>query len=224
MNGGVSRRDLALAAGALATGLPQAASAAALADSPNGIVLGPGDHPVGANITIKTDILLLPGARIVVAPGRTLTVLGDFSAPVAPVFTGPGRIDLNTSRAPAAHPEWWGAVTGDAAADCLPALAACLAAHPVMHLRAADYFISDTWAIERAFCRIIGSGFRGTLAGRGTRIIVTSGRAGVSGIAKSARKSLRSFRAAGSANPESSGKLLNVLKFRISRARAVCPE
>ena len=71
MNGGVSRRDLALAAGALAAGLPQAASAAALADSPNGIVLDPGDHPVNANITIKTDILLLPGARIVVAPGRT---------------------------------------------------------------------------------------------------------------------------------------------------------
>jgi hypothetical protein len=87
-----------------------------------GITLPAGKHNVSANITVRADLLLMPGATIEIAAGRTLTLLGDFQAPVAHVFTGPGRVDLTGSRAPAAYPEWWGAARDDSSRDSLPAL------------------------------------------------------------------------------------------------------
>ena len=114
-----------------------------------------------------------------VAEGRTLTLLGGLVAPIAAIFTGRGTVDLNRSRITCAHPEWWGAAPGDGARDSLPALQACLRAHPVMRLLAADYFVTDTLVVDRPFCRISGSGFRGTGPGQGSRIVVTSGTADV---------------------------------------------
>ncbi|WP_371431975.1 hypothetical protein [Novosphingobium sp.] len=152
---------------------------APLADGAPGTVLQPGVHRVMANTTLHGDLMLLPGARIEIARGRTLAVLGQFAAPLSQVFIGEGRVNLNGSRTPAAYPEWWGAVAGDGNADCLPALTACLAAHPSMLLGPGDYYIADTWTIERGFCRIWGSGYRGTENGRGTRILVKSGSADV---------------------------------------------
>lgn len=182
----VTRRALApvlaaSAAGAAAVRAPAQSPAApgGLAAFPPDTVLTAGLHWVTANLTIKGDLVLLPGARIDIARGVTLTVLGAFSAPVGPVFSGEGRADLNRSRTPAAHPEWFGAETDDAAADCLPALRACLAAHPVMHLRAADYWLSDTFVVDRPFVRIRGAGYRGTDRGEGTRLLVRSGSADV---------------------------------------------
>ena len=141
--------------------------------------LAAGVHRVTANTVIKGDLLLQPGAMIAVAQGRTLTLLGGLVAPISEIFTGAGTVDLNHSRIACAHPEWWGAVPGDGARDSLPALHACLRAHPVMQLLAADYFIADTFVVDRPFCRISGSGFRGTGPGQGSRIVVTSGTADV---------------------------------------------
>ncbi|RSV42510.1 hypothetical protein CA234_06835 [Sphingomonas sp. ABOLE] len=142
-------------------------------------ILPAGVHRVVADQTIDGDLQLQPGAVLDIAAGATLRVLGEFAAPVARVFTGGGRVDLNQSRTPHAHPEWWGAAPGNGAVDSLPALAACLAAHPVLHLLAADYFLSDTWVIERPFVRVSGAGFRGTVAGAGTRLVMTNGTADV---------------------------------------------
>ncbi|KQS03395.1 hypothetical protein ASG11_03245 [Sphingomonas sp. Leaf357] len=130
-------------------------------------------------MTIKGDLQVQPGATIDIASGRTLTLLGGLLAPIASIFTGGGTVDLNRSRIACAHPEWWGAVPGDAASDSLPALRACLRAHPALRLLAADYYISDTFVVDRPFCCIEGSGFRGTGPRQGTRIIVTSGTADV---------------------------------------------
>lgn len=151
------------------------------------VMLPAGIHKVEANTTVKGDLTLAPGARIEIAAGRTLTVLGQFSAPVGPVLGGGGTLDLNQGRTPAACPEWWGARANDGAADCLPALRACLAAHPVMLLRAADYFIDDTLVIDRPFARVWGAGYRGAQEGQGTRLLVKSGSADVVrvGLAKS---------------------------------------
>lgn len=182
----VTRRALASmlatsAATAAAVRAPAQSPAAPgeLAAFPPDTVLPAGLHRVRANLTIKGDLVLLPGARIDIAHGATLTVLGAFSAPVGPVFSGGGRADLNRSRTPAAHPEWFGAKTDNGAADCLPALRACLAAHPVMHLRAADYWMSDTFVVDRPFVRIRGAGYRGADQGQGTRLLVRSGSADV---------------------------------------------
>lgn len=112
--------------------------------SAGGGLLVAGDYIVDRDLTVAADLTLLPGARIVVAAHRTLTLAGDFAAPAAFVFPGAGTVDLNRSKALVARPEWWGAVPGDAALDSLPALNACIAAHPATALVAGDYFTSDT--------------------------------------------------------------------------------
>lgn len=181
---GYSRRAIApLIAGAgLAASAARAQPAAStppLTTLAPDTVLPAGLHKVPTNLTIKGDLVLSPGARIEIARGATLTVLGQFAAPVGPVFSGEGRADLNRSRTPHAHPEWFGAEADNGAADCLPGLRACLAAHPVMILRAADYWLSDTFVVERPFTRIWGAGYRGADRGQGTRLLVRSGSADV---------------------------------------------
>ncbi|WP_324740334.1 hypothetical protein U8326_11080 [Tsuneonella sp. CC-YZS046] len=172
---GWRRRDLALLGGGAATGLLVAGSAGAQPLGSGHQTLPPGIHRITEDLVIAADLSLAPGARIEVAPGRTLTLKGHFSAPVSHIFTGAGWVDLNHSRTPAAFPEWWGAIAGDGNADCLPAFSACLAAHPIMLLRAADYYLSDSFVIERPFARIWGAGYRGAQDGQGTRLLVKSG-------------------------------------------------
>ncbi|HUD91927.1 hypothetical protein [Sphingobium sp.] len=171
-----SRRAIfPIAAAMTGAGFLSAGKAATADDRVLTTVLEAGAYRITANVTIKTDLVVHPGATIEVTPGATLTVLGCLHAPVAPVFTGGGTIDLNRSRTPHAHPEWWGAAPGDGNRDSLPAFKACLAAHPVMQLLPADYYLSDTFVVERPFCRIAGAGFRGTEGWRGTRLILTNG-------------------------------------------------
>ncbi len=180
MTAGITRRALLPATVGLAgaTLLPAQAGAQSLADAP-GTVLKPGIHRLTANTVIKGDLLVEPGAVLEVPKGCTLTLLGGLVAPIAPIFTGPGLVDLNRSRLAWAHPEWWGAAPGDGARDSLAALRACMRAHPAMQLLAADYYLSDTLVVDRPFSRIAGAGFRGTEGGRGTRLVVTSGTADV---------------------------------------------
>ncbi|WP_374146812.1 hypothetical protein [Sphingomonas sp. 28-63-12] len=154
---------------------PAPPSDSMLASALPGITLPAGKHFVSSSMTVRADIQAMPGATIDIAAGKTLTLLGDFQAPLAPIFTGPGRVDMLGCRAPAAYPEWWGATRDDSAHDSLPALRACLAAHPVMLLGAADYFISDTWKIETSHRRIWGAGKNWGGPHQGTRIIVVSG-------------------------------------------------
>jgi hypothetical protein len=163
---------------ALAVAAAQAAVPVLGEQSPP-LMVGPGIARITASTVVKVDLLLQPGAVIEVAAGQTLTLLGGLIAPIGQIFAGPGRVDLNRCRIARAHPEWWGAAPGDSNRDSLPALRACLRAHPVMHLLAADYFLSDMLIVDRAFCTITGSVFRGTQAGDGTRLIVTNGAADV---------------------------------------------
>ena len=137
-------------------------------------VLRAGIHVVDEDLTIVSDLMLLPGAVIRVSPGRRLVLNGDFLAPIAPVFQGGGLVDLNGGSAEAAYPEWWGARPDDGAFDSLPALEAAVAAHPEVRLAPRDYFISRTWRILRGHRRIQGGGSNWQGPGRGTRIVVTS--------------------------------------------------
>lgn len=138
-------------------------------------VLEAGVHRVAANMVLKGDLLLMPGAVIEVARGYRLTPLGDVQAPTSRIFTGEGVVDLNHSRLAFACPEWWGAAPGDGAVDSLAALNSCLASHPVMHLLPGDYYISDSFVVERPFSSIKGAGFRGAEGWRGTRLVLTKG-------------------------------------------------
>lgn len=140
------------------------------------VILERGIHVVTANMTIKADIMALPGAIIDIAAGKTLTLLGDFQAPIARVFSGSGAVDMMRSRAEAVYPEYWGAVRDNSAIDSLSALEASVAAHQNVRLGAGDYYISQTWHITQSHRRIWGAGNYWKGPNQGTRIIVTNGR------------------------------------------------
>jgi hypothetical protein len=168
-------------AATLATDVGRAQPPAA-ALSPSGGVLASGIYRVDRDLTVTGDLMLMPGATISVAPRRTLTIGGSFFAPIAPVFSGSGVVDLNGSRVPVAYPEWWGARTGDGTYDNLTPLNACLAAHPVMQLQSADYFIPDTWKIAISNRTVRGSGKSWRGPGSATRLIIERPRAGTADV------------------------------------------
>ncbi len=117
-------------------------------------------------------VTIASGSGFVVGTGATLTFDGDLTAPSVRIFDGPGRVDLGASRVAAARPEWWGATANDAACDCSAALAACLAAHPVLQLGRGDYYLESTWKIDRPGARVAGVGGLGV---GGTRLVLRGG-------------------------------------------------
>ena len=167
----LSRRDLAHASLALAIGAH--GSAVLAADAPDADVeLGPGEHAVERDWVIRGTLVLRPGARLRLARGATVTVLGDVLAPATLLFTGEGRVDLTRSRLLAARPEWWGAAPNDPAVDCAPAIEAALAAHLAVELGLGDYHLRRTLVIDRPNRRLSGIG-RSKGAG-GTRLLLAS--------------------------------------------------
>lgn len=126
---------------------------------------------IDRDTVITADIWALPGARFDIAAGATLALRGDLIAAASLLFTGGGKVDLNHSRVVAARPEWFGAVPDNAAVDCVPALSACLAAHPAMQLGLGDYHLGSTWVVARPNARIWGIGR--TNGYRGTRLLRT---------------------------------------------------
>lgn len=162
-----SRRDVIIATlgGALA-----ASPAAPSARSTGKVVsFSAGIHPISRDTVIRDTLLVSPGARFNIAAGVTLTLLGDMVAAAERIFEGAGRVDLSRSRVLAARPEWWGAAANDPAIDNVPALDACLAAHPAMQLGLGDYHLHRTWVIGRSNRRIWGIGR--TKDAQGTRLL-----------------------------------------------------
>ncbi len=140
---------------------------------PDGAALPAGVYGVDQDLTVSADLLLLPGARIAVAAGRTLTLTGDFQAPAAAVFVGAGRVDLNGARALVARAEWWGAVANDPAVDCLAPLAAAIAAHGCVVLAPGDYHLSRTLTITMSNRRLEGSSGQRGGAATVSRLVLT---------------------------------------------------
>ncbi len=132
-----------------------------------------GVHRIEADMSVSGQLTLAPGAQLWIGAGVTLRLRGDLSAPAAHIFLGPGRVDMLHGRVLAARPEWWGAAADDPAVDCRAAFAACLEAHLVMVLGTGDYYLAQTWVIDRSNRRIWGIG-RAKDA-RGTRLLLRGG-------------------------------------------------
>lgn len=167
----INRRRLLEAAGfAAAAGT---AGAAAAQPGPLPITAG-GRMSIDRDMTVSTPLILAPGTVVDIARGVTLRITGDFAAPIAPVFHGPGRVDLNHSRVLHVHPEWWGARADDPAADCAPAIEAALAAHPSVRLGLGDYHLARTLVVTRSGARLWGMVDRAIPGERATRLVLRS--------------------------------------------------
>ncbi|MFC4291163.1 hypothetical protein ACFOWX_01910 [Sphingorhabdus arenilitoris] len=115
-------------------------------------------YHIVADTVITDDLFLFPGAQFHIEQGVTLTIKGDFMAPLSRVFTGEGKADLLQSPLRSAKPEWWGAVANNFSVDCGPAIAACLNAHIAMEFGPGDYFVPDGIIIDQHNRRIFGTG------------------------------------------------------------------
>lgn len=169
----ISRRHLITAgpASLLAAG-STAQTIANRIETSDGLRLAAGVHQIARDTVIRGDVVLDPGARFVIAAGATLRLLGHFAAPIGPVFSGPGRVELAEGRTLEAYPEWWGAEP-ESGRDCITAMEACLAAHPIMRLGPHSYYISRTLVIEKHSRHVVGSGQRWIGPHTGTRIVLT---------------------------------------------------
>jgi len=161
----VSRRGAIALGGLVTASIP----AAAALPGANRRVLDAGVHLINSDTVITETLIALPGARLEIASGVTLTLKGDLVAGAERLFSGEGKVDLLYSRVVAARPEWWGAVADNPAIDCLPAFNAGLSAHIALQLGPGDYFLSDTWTIALPNRRVWGIGR--TKDARGTRLV-----------------------------------------------------
>lgn len=175
--GGASRREMlalgssGIAAASLAAPAAAAPAYASLATDGGDATLPAGIHRLTQKRARVRNLTFLPGAQIEIPAGSSLRVFGTLQAPLDHIFLGDGLVELDQAGNHAAFPEWWGARTNDAGTDCLAAFDRCLRAHPVMQLRAGDYHVSNTWAVERSYVRVEGAGSHGYVPGQGTRIV-----------------------------------------------------
>lgn len=65
------------------------------------------------------------------------------------------------------RPEWFGAITGDPAQDCRPALEACARLCQTVRLGPHDYYIHDSWQMGISGRNIVGSAGSGSTVGLG---------------------------------------------------------
>ena len=172
---GPSRRDMVsvLSSATLTSAGVAHAGQATIPGRLLGGVLPAGVHRIERDTAVTQDLVMAPGAQFDISTGVTLRLLGDLIAPGSQIFTGAGRVDLCHSRVTVARPEWWGAVPDDAQIDSLPAFRACVAAHPAMQLGLGDYFLSQTWAVDRPNRRVWGVGR--TTGARGSRLVLMGG-------------------------------------------------
>ena len=66
--------------------------------------LSPGTPAMAVIWILLGTLTVAPGARIELAEGAVLRVLGDVVAPATQIFLGPGTVDLTSSRVQAARP------------------------------------------------------------------------------------------------------------------------
>ncbi len=143
----------------------RAAIAAALtaigATNKVGLVLRPGTWTIDADLTITSNITLMPapGCKFTVAAGKTATIQGPVMAgPYQWIYgTGTGKVIFGTGSTREAYPEWWGA-KGDNSTDCTAALLAAIASQaPVVKLVGGIYNYTTTLNLSKAI-HIYGAG------------------------------------------------------------------
>ena len=144
------------------------------------IYLPSGFCRITANIKLATTLHFDSGAQFTIDRGVTVTIQGDFVAPLRRIFSGAGSVVFDNSRVvPVLHPEWWGAVhdgtTDDSAA--IQAAVNSVSAGQVIELQTGVYAIGTALSIDRSLTlrgrNRLSSELRWTGAG-GTLLTITA--------------------------------------------------
>lgn len=153
----------------------RAAIAAAAAIGP--IRFDEGRYLVSSNLTIVNDVTFMPGARLVIPTGVTVTFSGAVNADVAQIFecTGTGKVVFNWIRTWKGYPEWWGA-KGDLSVDCFPSIQASLEALLWTQLQGGDYICDSTPRIIYSHRTLAGVGSKyNSATAQVTRLLIAGG-------------------------------------------------
>lgn len=159
--------------GAVGDGVANDRAAIAAADAVGPVVFTEGTYLVSTNLTITNDVTFLPGAKLLIPNGVTVTFSGHVQAGAQWIFqrTGTGAVALNPAKNAQALAEWWGCAVG---ADCWADITAALAsgAKVVQLAGLRDYNLSATLLIP-AYTRLQGVRFIFEGAGLCTRLLAT---------------------------------------------------
>lgn len=137
-----------------------------------GFQLNPGTYRVSANTTIGVDVQFLPGAKLLIDSGVTVTFTAGLIAPIAAIFTGAGTANLRLASVDACYLEWWGARAGDGTYDCAPVLQKAQASCNLIHLMPRDYFFASTPQLALHGAKVMGRGMQWpNLVGYATRLV-----------------------------------------------------
>lgn len=129
------------------------------ADGTGSFIVPPGNYRIASNLTISSNIKMLPGAVFVIPNGVTLTLNGYFDAGVHQTFncTGSGQVVFNWTKTWRGFPEWWGA-KADLSVDCTPAFNAAIIALIWTQLQAGDYLCNTTIFMKQEHRALVGAG------------------------------------------------------------------
>jgi hypothetical protein len=142
--------------GAVGDGVADDSAAFAAADAGGGVFAPPGVYRIATALALANSLLLYDSAHLLI-DGVTLTLNGSFECGTRLAFdhVGGGLVVLNPAVTAFVRPEWWGAIIGGP--DCAPAITAALAAHGVVALQSAPYFIHSTLILDKSNQALIGS-------------------------------------------------------------------
>ncbi len=142
--------------GAVGDGAADDSAAFLAADAAGGCFAPPGNYRIATALTLANPLILWDSAHLTV-DGVTLTLSGSFDCGTRLAFAtvAGGNVILNAATTAVSRPEWWGAQPG--VGDCFQGITDALAAHGVVALQCAPYFITQTVILDQSNQALLGT-------------------------------------------------------------------
>lgn len=143
------------------------------------VIIPPGTYLVSVSIVLPNAVQFMPGAKLSIASGQTVTFSGPLIAGVGQIFSGAGAVSIAAGFTTTGYPEWWGAVTGSGGSDNSPAINSCIVAVTVCQLQAAQYQTIGTILMQTNNRALMGASPDIIGTGGSTFIVNSSGTANI---------------------------------------------
>jgi hypothetical protein len=157
------------------------------------LVIPPGDWVIDDNLTLSSNLKILPNVDLQIATTKTLTINGTFDVGRYKIFsyTGTSKAVFGSGNIKEVYPEWWGENTIPGTTDMAPMIQAAIDSraawgattgikYPIISFSSADYLIESALNLTTTYVagtmqhdcvHLRGTGY----GGGGTRIIGNTG-------------------------------------------------